>query len=338
MTIRDFTDLPRADFRWRALWVWISDRTEAAYIDRMVDTAVEAGFDAIIVSARLGAEGAGDPFGHAVEAAHARGLEVYAWISYLAGAKDAPPQTLQVLLPGQEDAAAAGTRTDPDRVDVMGGPWRCPDRGLSEEEARRTETIVRRYDVDGVAIDFLGYRNYAACWCDHSNALRAAYAKDHPALSEAEVLREVSRRSLAAFSRQVRRRVLAIRPQAKIAVHVYPDFDPDPLYGSLLDVDYCGQTIAWFFTPHWSYGTIRDRHLAFLAAQGRGPRHNRHVPFVGARPGAEAKSPDRVRTEIRLAGLGGCRTFMFAFYETLLEQPELIAVLRDELRSPDGPR
>ena len=32
----------------------------------------------------------------------------------------------------------------------------------------------------------------------------------------------------------------------KTTIHIWPVFAPDPLYGNSLDLDYCGQTAAWY--------------------------------------------------------------------------------------------
>ncbi|MBN2581640.1 MAG: family 10 glycosylhydrolase [Planctomycetes bacterium] len=345
----DLDALPRAEFDWKALWVWISPTSSRDDVLHMVDLAADCGFNVIIVN--TGHRGVAsyksryfpmaegqtiDVLGEAIAAAHQRDLQVYAWVTYLYNSgvgtfQKEHPDHLQVLLPEEEALAAAKTRSDPDRVDVQGGSWLCPDRGLTDYERGITDEIVRNYDLDGVAIDFLGYRNYRACYCDYSKARRADFAKAHPELSEEQVLATFSEQSLAEFSRQVRQTVLAAKPRMKLAAHVYPDFDPNPLYGNRLALDYCGQTIAWFFKPHWSFERILERQRAFMAAQGEHVRGNHHVAFIGCRTGDVAKSPERLRREIRLAGAAGCRCMMFAFHETLHDDPALAEAVRREL-------
>jgi hypothetical protein len=343
-------DLPKARFQWKALWVWIGPDSTADDVRKMVDTAADTGFNVLIVNSTGGGKAiyqstilptpegrTFDPFGEAVRLGHEKGLQVYAWVTYLARSGEGTfqkshPEFVQVVTPAEEAAARAGRRTHPDRVDIHAGGWLCPDRGLTEYEKSFTEEIVRSYAVDGVAIDFLGYRNYRCCRCEFSNAQRAAFAKAHPDLSPAEVERQFSTQSMVEFSRQVRRTVQAVRPATKMAIHIYPDFDPDPEYGHLLDVDYCGQTIAWFFKPYWSAEKVQGRHLAFLKVEGQPMASNRHVPFIGCRHGDLEKPAEQLRREIRLAGLGGCDRIMFAFYETLTASPHVAAVLREELR------
>jgi len=38
-----------------------------------------------------------------------------------------------------------------------------------------------------------------------------------------------------------------VKPEAKTAIHVYPTFLPEPLYGKRLDLDYCCQSVACIF-------------------------------------------------------------------------------------------
>ena len=144
-------------------------------------------------------------------------------------------------------------------------------------------------------------------------------------------MKEYSIRSLEQWSFQLRQAVQAVRSRAKIAIHVYPDFDLDPFYASRLHVDYCGQTIAWFYPPLWSYGNVYERAMAFKAAEGKFHEFNRFVPFVGVEKGKLLKSPQRLRQEIRIAGLSGARDIMIAFYEVFRENPQLVQVVAEEL-------
>ncbi|HUS47153.1 MAG TPA: family 10 glycosylhydrolase [Phycisphaerae bacterium] len=341
--------LPKAAFEWKALWVWISPDSSRDDVQRMVSLAADTGFNVIIVNTAGGGvatynsrilktpEGRQiEPFAEVIREARGRKLEVYAWIGYLANSgadtfQKQHPDWVQVVTPAEQAKAKARTRTNPDRVDVHGGSWLCPDRGLSDYERSITQEVVRTYDVDGIAIDFLGYRNYRACFCEHSTAQRRRFAEAHPELSAEQVLREHSEQSLARFSKQVREAADAVRSGVKVAVHVYPDFDPNPQYGNRLWADYCGQTIAWFYKPFWPYEKVRDKHLGYMAVQGQYHALNRHVPFVGCRWGNLLKPAERIRTEIRIAGLGGCKRIMFAFYETLAKHPEVAQVLKEEL-------
>jgi Glycosyl hydrolase-like 10 len=345
----DALAMPKAQFQWKALWTWMAPNANADHVAKTVALAKRAGFNVLIVNTTGGGKAsyasklvpmpagrAVDPLAETIRQAHDQGLKVYAWISYLrtfGGRKYLAnhPGHIQVVTVEEDAKARAGTRSNPDRVDVHAGSWLCPDRGLSDIERGVTEEIVRNYDVDGIAIDFLGYRNHVACYCEYSKAARRKFAAEHSSLSRDEVLRRFSEESLIEFSRQVSDTVKGIKPNVKIACHVYPDFDPNPLYANRLHVDDCGQTIAWFYVPHWSYDTISKKHKAFMNADRRGLERNRHVAFIGYRGGALKKSAARLRNEIRIAGSEGCDRLMFAFNFTLEKSPELVRVLSEEL-------
>ena len=341
--------LPKGEFEWKALWAWMSPSSDANQVRRMVEQTQQWGFNVLIVNTTGGGLACyesnilktppgrkGDPFREAVAEARRRNIQVYGWVSYLSNSGldtlyKQHPEYYQVVKP-EEEAEANRPQINPDRPNIMLGKWLSPDRGLADHEKRITEEIVRGYDLDGIAIDFLGYRNYKADYGEFSTAKRQEYAQAHPELSEAEVLRRVSEQSLAAWTGQLREAVHAVKPGMKLAIHVYPDFDLNPLYGNLLPVEYCGQTIAWFYKPHWSLEKVSRRQEEFLAAQGRNHAFQTHVPFVGVRLGDVRKSPDRLRAEIRIAGRGGCKNIMVAFHETLDRDPELARVVAEELR------
>jgi len=194
------------------------------------------------------------------------------------------------------------------------------------------EAVLRTNAVDGLAMDCFGYRNYHACYCEESNARRRTYATRHPELTKEQVEWRFSEESLAAYTRQIRERALALNPNFKLAIHIYPDFDPNPYYANSLPVDYCGQTISWFFKPFWSYE--RQYEVTGRCAEGHGKffAFNAFVPFIGAYAKNNAKSPDRLRTEIRIAGSAQTGKIMMAFYETFLAQPELVEVVAGELK------
>lgn len=55
-------------------------------------------------------------------------------------------------------------------------------------------------------------------------------------------------------------------------------------------------------------------------------KFNRFVPFIGVYNKFE-KTPEQLRTEIRIAGLAGTEAIMICFYETFLNDPALAAVV-----------
>lgn len=320
-----FADLPKAKFSWKMLWVRPEQTRTPEAIGKMVEDAARLKFTAV----------AAEPATGLADAVHGKGMKFFAWMLNLRGGASVKeflkkyPEFAQQLGP-MDKMHAAMPRMSQDRVNINTGNWLCPDRGLLDVERRQIEEFLVKYGADGIALDYVGYRNYHACFCAHSEEGRRLYAKEHPEFTPAQVLWKYSESSLEKYTRQVRDAVNEIKPGAELAIHVYPDFDPNPLYAARLPIEYCGQTVAWFYEPFWPYSTVAGLTLRHKAAQGRFNRINRFVPFVGAYA-RFPKTPEQFRTEIRIAGLSGSDSIMIAFYETFLEKPELAQVLADEL-------
>ncbi len=339
--------LPKPQFAWRAMWARHKDMLTLESISNLVNTLEKMHINAVIASASAWSgtvcydsefypkpKGVTiDPLGELIRAARSKNIQVYAWTINLR-AMDKQyirqhPELAQQIQPWEEQSIKM-PRATPDRVNAHPGDWLCPDRGLDPEEARFLTELASRYDLDGIGLDYLGYRNYYACFCDYSRAQRLQFAEAHPEMDAKEVLAKYSEERLVEWTRQTRELLLKIKPDLKLAIHIYPDFDLNPLYPSKLHVDYCGQTVAWFYKPFWSYGKILDLCEAYQAESGKHHAFNRFVPFVGVYGGDKLKTPERLRREIRIAGSVGAQGIMLAFFETFREHPELIEVVKEE--------
>jgi len=326
VTADTFSNLPKGKFKWKMLCVHKEQTTTKEAIDKMLADAQRMGFDSIY------AELSGD----LVAAVHRKGMKIYAWMINLRGHETVKeffkshPDYAQQVRP-VEAALIGKPRLDPDRENIHSGEWLCPDRGLLDVELSEIKGLLKEGKADGIGLDYVGYRNYHACYCAYSVDARRQYAKSHPDLSAAQVLWKFSEESLARYVQQVRAVALAVNPDARLVIHIYPDFDPNPLYGNRLAVDYCGQTVAWFFHPFWPYSRVADLTLQYKTAQGRYHKFNQFVPFIGAYS-KYPKTPEQLKTEIRIAGMAGTGAIMIAFYETFMNDPVLAAVLAEELK------
>lgn len=82
----------------------------------------------------------------------------------------------------------------------------------------------------------------------------------------------------------------------------YPVFLPEPLYGNRLDVDFCGQTAAWFFEPFWSYEKIRAHTQVICGEEKKYFSRPEGVAMIGVytRPALyPVKSPERLAKELQ---------------------------------------
>ncbi len=143
-----------------------------------------------------------------------------------------------------------------------------------------------RLGQTGVALDYYGYQNYRDCRCAESEKQFAAYRAQHPDWAEEAARSAFSVETLAAAINDVCNYVRQVRPGAKTAIHVYPVFLPEPLYGKRLDLDYCCQSVAWYMAPFWPDDKIvrytrrvtKEQHDMFARQRG--------IPFVGVKPAA----------------------------------------------------
>ena len=141
-----------------------------------------------------------------------------------------------------------------------------------------------------------------------------------------------SEESLVRYVTEVREFVKSLKPSTEFSIHIYPDFDLNPAYGNRLPVEYCGQTIAWFYKPFWSYGKVYDTCIKYKSAQGKFFKYNKFVPFIGVYDKDKLKTPERLRTEIRIAGLAENGTIMLAFDKTFMKHPELVKIVAEEFK------
>lgn len=173
----------------------------------------------------------------------------------------------------------------PGHKEVLTTPLLCFHRPETVEFCKKhLKTIIEEFpEITGVAFDFIGYQNYRCCYCPQSTAQFEEYYKkiQDKNISREAALEQFSLETLVKFNNELSAYVRKLKPGAKIATHVYPVFLPEPLYGNQLDVDYCCQTVAWFFKPYWlpekiekyTRYVVENEKKYFPAARG--------VPFIG---------------------------------------------------------
>ena len=179
----------------RGLWVVRTALVSPAQVDKVVDEATEAGFNALFVQVRgrgdafygsrlvsrsllLAQQPASfDPFARLLDRARARGLEVHAWVNVLLTAHFGQPlpegHVLRqhpewVMVP--RSAAAAALNAAPASLALLAshakgdadveGHYLSPSAlGVPEHLEAVVREIVRSYPVDGLHLDFIRYPN-----------------------------------------------------------------------------------------------------------------------------------------------------------------------------------
>lgn len=172
----------------------------------------------------------------------------------------------------------------PDHREVLETPllcFHCPE--TVEFCKKHLDAVFERYpEINGIALDYIGYQNYRSCHCKQSTALfEEYYRKVQSRMSREAALEQFSLETLVQFSNGLSAYIRKLKPEARIATHVYPVFLPDPLYGNRLDVDYCCQTAAWFFKPYWPADKI-ERYTRYIVEHEKKYFPAAHgIPFIG---------------------------------------------------------
>jgi hypothetical protein len=218
-----------------------------------------------------------------------------------------------------------------------GGKLACFHR---PEVLDKTKSIIKNVldnvpDITGLAIDGLGYQNYHCCYCDYSMKLFEEYRKKHKHLSKDKALNQFSLEKLVEFNNELTRYAKSIKPDIKTTCHVYPVFLPEILYGNRLDVDYCGETVAWFFKPFWSYWKIKRYTKTILKNQSKYFNNQKAVAMIGfrsedrcKRKGYDIKTKERIKKEILTINKAGCDKIMFCCFN-IVKDKEIADLLKE---------
>ena len=173
----------------------------------------------------------------------------------------------------------------PGHKEVLTTPLLCFHRPETVEFCKKhLKTIIEEFpETAGIAFDYIGYQNYRCCYCPQSTAMFEEYYKkiQDKNISREAALEQFSLETLVKFNNELSAYVRKLKPGAKIATHVYPVFLPDPLYGNRLDVDYCCQTVAWFFKPYWSPEKIEKYTRYVVENEKKYFPAARGIPFIG---------------------------------------------------------
>lgn len=176
----------------------------------------------------------------------------------------------------------------------------------------------------GIAFDYFGYRSYRCCDCPLSQEQLATYQRKHPELSAPVALDRFSLETLVTLCNGLSAYARSLKPGLKVTGHVYPVFLPEPLYGNRLNWDYCGQTVAWFFEPFWSYDKIRNYSRVIANdASGAG------LIGVYVKPGKyPVKGRARLIAELRAIREGGTTVLQVCSLNDVLKDPEAREVFK----------
>lgn len=282
----------------KAAWDWDLPRESDEEEQSLVEFAAELGFDTLIVR---------DPSTVMLDRGHELGVAIVDIIG--AEPTDAfastHPGCLQSLHPVEEDIVEA-LEDAPDEYQQLTHRWfplvHGVDRLCFEHEASLSFLEDRVSDAlataDGIAFDGFGFQNHYACFCDGCITRRKQVAIDSDA-HKYEILSRVSEEQLVEASERLYTHAKDEQSNSVVTNHVWPPLNPNPYYGHRLTLDYCTQTIAWFYRPNWSIDRVEFEAAEHIRLEGEA---NTFVPFIGmANEKYKRRSPARLERELEIA-------------------------------------
>ena len=228
-----------------AAWDWAMPKNTDEEQREYVRFAQECGFNTLHVR----------PTETILKEAHARGMKVFD-VMYSRPSGEfikTHPECLQKLQPFEQDIEKAlgkmpypnydyyVTRSHREFPILYTGPWLCYEHEESIEElCWQIQEKFERFPIDGIALDFFGFKNMYGCFCDKCVRLREEMQAENPDMREEELMARFSEESLLKVSQKLYDFVKSIQPEAITTCHIYPPFYPNPDYSSRFRVDYSG--------------------------------------------------------------------------------------------------
>jgi hypothetical protein len=166
-----------------------------------------------------------------------------------------------------------------------------------------------------------------------------AWNRRHPDLAPDKAMERFSLETLVEFVNGLARYARSVRAEAKVTCHVYPVFLPEPLYGNRLDVDFCGQTAAWYFEPLWSYEKIRAYTRVICGEEKKYFARPEGVAMIGVYNRPElysVKSPERLAGELQAILDGGGDRVQVCSLNDVLKDPATREVFRRMFRQSNS--
>ena len=165
--------------------------------------------------------------------------------------------------------------------------------------------------VQGIYFDYLGYTNFKGCYCE---GCLADYRRQLEVWGLPDTREQRDRfylERLVDYYNAMVAHVKSRHPDFKVVAHLYPVFLGEPLYGNRTAVDYCGQTVAWYFP--WKVEKIREYTAVTVRDAKRHFKHVEGIPFLGlnVHPGSLwVKDADTLERELRAILAAGGDTLM----------------------------
>ena len=318
-------------------------------LETFMAQAEAVGFDALITGPNTP-----ERLARAAEVGAEHNIEVFAYIGPMGHAQRAwnatypdRPVPWQVLTEGEEAALSFIEAGDNRYIipyqfggepvmtnEVLTSRIVC----LADDDARELlkgliDEIAAVPGLAGVGFDGFGYQNYHRCYCGRCEELLAEHIEAHPGMDEDEATVAFFRDMLVEYTNDLADHARSVRSDIETTIHIWPVFAPEPLYGNRLDVDYCGQTAAWYM--HWPEEKIAEYSRIIVEDAQKYHERQQGVGMIGYydRPGQfPVKDAERVDMELRTMIENGCRRIQVCSSIHVINNDEIAEVFRAHFR------
>jgi len=207
---------------------------------------------------------------------------------------------------------------------------------IAYSRGKLKEVLANCPRLGGIAFDFIGYKNHKCCRCPVSMKQFKEYydrfVKPGNIMSREKALEQFSLDTLIDFNNRLAGYVRKLKPGIKTASHIYPVFTADPVYGNRFDVDYCCQTVTWYFE---SFGDLKkvDYTEKVLKDDKRYFPRPTGIPSIGIcidKTGMD-ELLERFKKELKTIRKHNCRSISIYPFNIFLKYPKLGNIVIEKL-------
>ncbi len=336
--------LPKPNFEWTCMNVHGPRglNTEEKIVT-MAQQAAEMNFDAVLFAAKppsaylyyntqIGEKdpdvGEIDPLALVVKHCHEQGLQLLVqFCTFREGSSSVPSKFMRE----HPDWADWNPGDGPDISQHANGVFGCPDRPeVRAYELALMREMAENYDIDGFSFDYIRYKNDRWCVCPYSLENFARWWEEHADLTEAQARAKHAEEQIVSFTWEVREMLDEVKPDAILHGYCHPT------WANRFPLNYLSFRASAHWTQPgrggpWSLQRVHDESARNVDLG------DDHVDFMEAAPMADTgyfghqKPAERFRRELRLIGDAGAPAVMIYLYSTLVRDPELRAVIAEEL-------
>lgn len=308
--------------KWRGVWEWSMDQRSEAGLVAIADACHSLGFNVLMMAPPR------NRIAFMAETCHARGIRLYL-STVFSGGDPAWQQVMTAEERARRDQPVPATHQhggEPrDPGEVFESPAPCWNRPEVRNFLRTRVQEWAKLPVDGLAFDYIGYANYRRCYCPVCQEKLSGFLRAHPNLLYERAAEIVAEDTLVSFTNEMAAAAREVRPEIELTIHVYPYFLPNPFYGNRLELDTVGQTVSWFFRPHWPLEKVRRLTENLVAGQHDYVASATAAPFLGfyEKPPRDYRSSGRIAAELAILRDSGAGALQMAELGSLVRKPRV---------------